>query len=307
MKERTKFNIIESPLDRIGDYLDVEINCNILMPYTKSEIFVATIDFGEKIAIKQSSNSENVLHEWKGLKTAWIANVSVPTPIALVSYTGDSLAMVSKFIEGDVLFFNPNSDIEIEVGKQIKTLHDHALVDGNIWKSSERNTFVYYDKFITNWRAQEFESKRSKSTTVSLLDKFAVSAIDLCLNGKPVFNHNDLHDGQIIVNENKIPIIIDFGNWTEETWLNELGFNLFHCIRTDRLQIDNFTKFLNGYLGTEKLSETEKTTLAFYLLFISARALNYFKDRQSSYLPIAEDTHAKVLEYIKSEKIWKKY
>ena len=69
----------------------------------------------------------------------------------------------------------------------------------------------------------------------------------------------------------------------------------------------NFDKFLNGYLKSAYLTETEKSIMAFYLLFISARAIEYFQNTKSRYLEKAVDTHNKILRYTDEERLWKDY
>lgn len=307
MKERRPFQIISSSVDQSGDSIDLELGEKLSIPFTGAEIIYATTTSGEKVVVKKPKNNEQTMHEWEGLIKVDSAGVSVPRPIALIDYSAGQLSIVSGFVDGDNLYYNPNSEVKSEVGRQIKIMHQNVQIDGSAWESTGRSTFIYYDRYIFHWTAGELGELQADSKTVSLLGKFVDTTADFCKQAKPVFNHNDLHDGQIILDGNGNPTIIDFGNWIEETWLNEVGYHLFHLIRTGRMETDDFINFLSGYLGDKKLSDTERSNLAFYLLFISSRALNYFYRRHSSYLSTARETHAKVLNHLENEEIWKNY
>jgi|GEM_PF-2921773 len=305
MKDKEQFRIIDPSSSRNENHIELEVGKKLSVPFTGGEIIFATTNSGEKVVIKKPRDNKQAKHEWEGLRKAESAGVSIPRPIALISYSADRLAILSDFIEGDNLYYNPNPSVKSEVGRQIKSLHQNAQVEGNIWESTGRSTFVYYDRYIFHWTRGGLKELQADSRTTSILGKLIGTASDFCQNSRPVFNHNDLHDGQIIVDGNSHPTIIDFGNWIEETWLNEIGYHLFHLIRTDRAETDDFTNFLNGYFKDRKMSDTEKSNLAFYLLFISSRALNYFYNRHSSYLPTAQETHEKVLGHVNNERIWK--
>lgn len=307
MKERKAFNIIENPLSKETSPLELTMGEKRDIPFTGGKLVFATIKSGEKVVVKIPFSKSGAQHEWIGLKTAHTADVRVPTPIALINYQDDKLAIVSGFIEGKNLYDNPNPSTKTRVGRSVKKMHKNASVDGFAWNSSGRSTFAYYDKNIVNWASGELEELQVDSRTNSLLNKLADTMADFCSHTKPVFNHNDLHDGQIIVDAKGNPNITDFGNWIEEGWLNEISYHLFHLVRTGKVEEDNFTNFLKGYLGNKRLTEVEKSVMAFYLLFISARALNYFNMRNSSYLSIAKNNHKKVLKFLEDEVIWKKY
>lgn len=307
MQERKAFKIIESPSRNDVDFIELKMGEKRPIPFTGSEIIFAATNSGKKAVVKIPFNNNDAQREWVGLKAAHLADIRVPTPIALINFQDDRLAIVSGFIEGENLYDNPNPNAKIKVGNLIKKMHQNTKVDGLDWKSSERNTFAYYDKHIFSWTSGELEEFQIDNRTISLLNKFTDTMADFCISAKPVFNHNDLHDGQIIIDSKGNPNIMDFGNWIEESWMNDISYHLFHLVRTERVKAENFTNFLKGYLGNERLTESEKSILAFYLLFISTRALSYFHKRKSSYLPTAKENHLKILSFLEDEEIWKKY
>lgn len=307
MLETEHYKVAESLSQQETDQISLKTLNKETELFTGSKVIYALSNSGEKVAIKIPFDGSKTLYEWEGIIKAFKADVPIPKPIALINYLDDQLAIVSSFVAGDNLYFNPNPDIKTEIGKEVKKMHQKAQIEGKDWIKSKRNTFIYYDQFIFRWATGQFKELGSGSKTLLLLGKFTPSMESYCKTTIPVFNHNDLHDGQIIVDENGNPKIIDFGNWVEEGWLNELGYHLFHLVRTRRISTEDFPNFLDGYLSGRKLSEDEKSTLAFYLLFISARALNYFNSRNSSYLPFAQETHNGVLKLLDREIIWKKY
>ncbi|HUV72066.1 MAG TPA: phosphotransferase [Clostridia bacterium] len=306
MIERRHFDTIDPSLRNIGS-IDLDLGERVEIPFTGAEIIYAATISGDRVVIKKHLNNDRAKHEWEGLNIAESTGISIPKPIALISYTADQLAIVSSYVNGDKLYDNPNLNVKVEVGKQIKKMHQNAQIAGKDWVSSGRSLFLYYDRYIFRWAEGDIVELNADSRTASMLGELTDAAVQFCNNSEPTFNHNDLHDGQVIVEGNGKPTIIDFGNWIEETWLNDIGYHLFHLIRIDRADTDDFTKFLSGYMENKKLPDTEKTNLAFYLLFISSRALNYFYRRHSSYLPVAQETHKKVLAHLENESIWKDY
>lgn len=307
MAERERFTTVQTPLDQYKHFIDLSLGEKTDVPFTGGEIIHAETDAGEKVIVKKTAHNQQAEHEWLGLKIAHSTGISVPVPIALINYTSDHLAIVSTQIDGENLYYFPNQEIKNEIGRQVKVMHQMAGVDGRSWRSSERSTFVYYDRYIFNWSKGEIGELRAGSDSLQLLQSLSVAAEQFCKSTNPTFNHNDLHDGQIIVSKDGKPTIIDFGNWLEEAWLNEVGYHLFHLIRTDRAGTNDFANFLEGYLGGRKLSDTEKSNLAFYLVFISSRALSYFYKNNNPYLPTARETHGKVLKYLDDEKLWKSF
>lgn len=306
MKEKERFDVIET-LDFDEPHIKLEINRRMVVPFTGGEITYATTLSGEKFVIKKPINDEQAKHEWKGLNIAYSAGISTPRPIALINYNEDQLGIVSGFVEGKNLHFHSDPEVKVKVGEQFRVMHQKARTDGNIWESSGRSSFSYYDELIFNWSREGIEELKFDGEDIVILKELAHTTEEFCRKSVPTFNHNDLHDGQIIVNREGEPTIMDFGNWTEETWINDIAYHLFHLIRNSKEKTDDFINFLSGYHKKEKLSDIEKTNLAFYLLFISSRALAYFYNRHSRYLPVAQKTHEKVLDYLKKETIWKNY
>lgn len=306
MVERHRFDTINSPPESKGS-IDLQLGEKIEVPFTGAEIIHAVTITGDRVIIKKPLRDDQAKHEWEGLRIAESTGISVPKPIALVSYTEEQLAIVSSYIDGEKIYDAPNPDVKTEVGRQVRRMHQRAQISGKDWVSSGRSSFVYYDRYIFRWANGSIVELKEDSRTTTILKELFDSAEQYCSNSDPIFNHNDLHDGQLIIDETGKPTIIDFGNWIEETWLNELGYHLFHLIRTGRARTEDFPNFLNGYLEEGKLSDTERSNLAFYLLFISSRALNYFYRRHSSYLPVAKETHKKVLDHLEDETIWKDY
>lgn len=307
MKERKRFKTIEQGENLELDSVYLKIGQKNTIPFTGSKIIYASTASERKVVIKVPTHNHEAQHEWKGLRKAYLAGASVPSPIALIHFSKENLAIVSGFIEGESLSLNPRPEIKTKIGQQIRLIHQQAQINGNLWKTTGRKSFLYYDKHLFNWNKKGLSELKKDSKTFSVLNKHMDDMIKFCKNTDPVFNHNDLHGGQVIINKSDKPTIIDFGNWREEGWVNELAYHLFHLIRTDRELPIEFKSFLKGYLKNKELSENEKSVLAFYLLFISSRALNYFNNRQSSYLPIAKKNHYKVLSYLENESIWKEY
>lgn len=278
----------------------------IITPLAGNNILFAVTESGYEIVIKIPSRKGGAEREWVGLKKAYNAAVPTPKPLILARSENGRLAVVTERFEGENLYFYPNNEIKRRLGQMIGLMHKGIVIDGHEWRRSGKPNFVYYDRYLSFWLQGPIEELQSGSKTNLLLEKFAEAMREHCKTVSPVFTHNDLHDGQVFIKENGNLLLVDFEEWREESFLTEVAYYLFHSIRTNRAP-EGFAEFVRGYLETPSLSENDKLVLMFNLLFISARALNYFYVHGHPYLEKAKINHQKILNYTEQEKIWKEF
>lgn len=306
MKERLAFVPLESrEEDKSSSELMFDVSKEIIMPFTGSRILFATTETGFRVVIKISKRENSAEREWVGLNKVYDAGVPVPQPLLLAQDERGNKALISQRIKGKNLFFHPNDQIKHQLGQIIRVMQEQTAIEGNEWLKDGKPDFSYYDRYLFYWLRGPVEGLRSGSKTQVLLEKFTDSMKDYCDEVLPVFTHQDIHDGQVLIKDGK-PILIDFEDWKEDGPLSEIAHYLFHSIRCQR-PAEGFRNFIKGYLDSGKLSENEKSVLMFYLLFISARAVNYFNYYGHSYLKTAEITHQKILDYVDQEKLWKEF
>ena len=277
-----------------------------IVPFTGNSILYATSESGTKVVIKISTSNSGAQREWKGLNMAHGAGLSVPEPYALAKSKDNEKLIIFEKVEGELLYTSNQTRLRIDLGEIVKDMHNQIFVSGNGWVSSGKPDFSYYEKLLNRYLKSSLNELKAGSETHTILNKFVNVMSYYCKTITPVFNHNDLHDGQIIVKPNQKLVLLDFENWKEETQLNEISYYLFHLIKDGSVN-RNFDKFINGYLKSYRLTDTEKSVMTFYLLFISARAIDYFKNTGSKYLQKALETHKKVLRYTNDERLWKDY
>lgn len=282
----------------------LEVFKEVIAPFTGSTVLFATIESGLAVAIKISATKGGAEREWVGLSKVYRAGVSVPEPLALARDLKGSTVLILEKVEGESLYSHPSGEAKRRLGQLVKQMHEQTQIEGDEWVKSEKPDFTYYDRCLFYWLCGSVEEFGAGSKTQVLLKKFVDATISYCGTISPVFTHQDIHDGQVFVKGNKDPVLIDFEHWKEESQLNELAHYLFHSIRTDRVP-EGFAEFMRGYLEASSLSENEKLVLMFNLLFISARALDYFYTRKHPYLEKAKTNHQKILDYIEQERLWK--
>jgi len=272
-------------------------------PFTRSTIIFATSEAGKPVVIKFPTKKSKAEREWTGFCKAYTADVPTPMPIALVTSKGGRVGVMQEEVGGQSLYKCPGGQARIRFGEIVKDMHLKVPTAGIEWQEKGKADYTYYDKRIQCWSEGQVELLSAGSTTQAMLGLLSPTMNRSCRSAPPMFNHNDLYDSQAIVGDQKI-YLIDFEEWVEENPLNDIAYYLFHTIRSNMPEV-NFGSFLSGYLGNEVLSEPEKQTLMFYLLFISARALNYFHASKSKYFEIAEKSHRAVTNYIDNENVWK--
>lgn len=307
MEERLVVKPIECYRDELfGPEVHLNVFRRILVPFTGSTVLFATTEVGTQVAIKISSKKNGAKREWVGLNKAYDAGVPVPEPLLLANDENGKEVLISKKIDGVSLFVVPDNRTKDQLGSIIRLMHRNVRIGGAEWLNSGKPDFNYYDRYLFYWLRGSTPGLGKDSKTLVLLSKLTDAMKAYCNITRPIFNHNDIHDGQVFVLPGHRLSIIDFENWTEDSQLNELATYLFHSIRMSR-PADEFENFLRGYLGSMGFTETEKSALIFYLLFISARAVSFFQYSASGYLETARATHHKVLQYIDEEKLWKQF
>lgn len=296
MAERLRVTPIDTRLS-IGD--SFKIDEDFVIPYSGNRFIFATTEGGLQIVAK-ISQQEKSRREWMGLLTVYYASVPSPQPLLLGQTDERHFALISSRIIGHNMFYSPNLGLRYRLGRIVKSMHEQATTEGREWLVSGKSDFSYYDRKIDLWT----RDIAIDQTTHPLLIQLSIPAPNYIARTLPVFNHNDIHDGQAIIEDTGRIVLIDFGNWCEDIPLNDIAFYLFHCIRTNK-DIDYFASFMDGYLGTRKLTDEEKTVILFELLFISTRAVEYFAKKKSGYLDAAKETHKRVFAYIENETLFK--
>lgn len=287
------------------ELIELKISKRMVTPYTGSEVSFATTESGQQVVIKASAREGGAVREWRGLARAYVAKLPVPEPMALVKTQAGQLALVTERINGKMLYYSPQNEARHNLGGIVKTMHKAVPVEGNGWIESGKADFSYYDSRLHAWRQGHVENIDAKSKAQGLLNSLAHPMIAHCESITPGFNHNDIHDGQVIVRGRKITLI-DFEEWIEESPLNDVAYYLYSSVRMGTAD-NQFRYFLNGYLGNEVFSEVEKGALMFYLLYISCRAMNFFSSRPGKFAEVATTTHRKVIDYVEDEKLWKDF
>lgn len=305
MKEGLVLTPIEFCEEKLSDpgtrYYVLE---QIITPLARNHILFAITESGYEVVIKIPSRKGGAEREWVGLKKAYDAGVPTPKPLTLARFENDKLAVVTEKFKGKKLYFYSTNEIKRRLGQTIRLMHKETVISGQEWEQGGKPNFIYYDHYLQSWLKGHIDELQHNSKTSLLLERFAEAMKRHCRTASPVFTHNDLHDGQVFIKENGDLLLVDFEEWKEESFLTEVAYYLFHSIRTDRAP-EGFAEFMRGYLETSSLSENEKLVLIFNLLFISARALDYFYTRKHPYLEKAKINHQKTLNYIEQEKLWK--
>ena len=286
--------------------IELDIDRRSVALFTRNTILFGSTKSGIQTTVKISTNRNGAMNEWEGLNMTYDVGMPVPEPYALAKNSDGVQVLISQKVDGELLHTNSQTGKRYDLGQIVSFMHNKVGINAENWKSSGKPDFSYYENLLNKYLKSSLNELKTGSETHTILNKFVNVMSYYCKTTTPVFNHNDLHDGQIIVKPNQKLVLLDFENWKEETQLNEISYYLFHLIKDGSVN-RNFDKFINGYLKSYRLTDTEKSVMTFYLLFISARAIDYFKNTGSKYLQKALETHKKVLRYTNDERLWKDY
>ena len=290
-----------NPLEEKREFL---ITGEIPVTFRGSRIFFATSLEDTQVVIKIPKDGQSAEREWDGLTKTSAVGISVPKPILVGLNDLGQSCIVSERIYGELLFLNHGYEARMQLGQTIRQIHTRVAIEGVEWLKSGRSDYAYYDEKIKLWGGKQELIGDNSPFTQHLFQALSLSMIDYCSKTLPVFNHNDIHDGQVIRSNEGRCVLIDFGSWIEDRPMNDLGFYLFHCLRNDT-KFGMFKGFMRGYFERDSLNEADKQALIFNLLFISTRAVVIFSTFRPEYVETARENHQKVLKFIEGETLWK--
>ncbi len=280
------------------------ITREIAATFRGSRIVYATSEQNQKVVIKIPAILGGAEKEWTGLKKARESGISVPRPIMLGLTDTGSACIILESVNGEPLFLGNDHEDRIILGQIVKQMHSGVSIPDYGWKQNIKADYSYYDKQLKLWGDYQSQIGIDRSLTQYLFGLLAQPMDSYCHSSPPVFNHNDIHDGQAFKSTKRGITLIDFEDWTEDRPLNDLGMYLFHCLRTSR-DFNFFKGFVSGYLNGDTLNENDRLALIFNLLFISTRAVIKYLTYQTDYLGVARQNHQKVLDFIRNETLWK--
>lgn len=290
-----------NPLEKRQEFLIAE---EIPVTFRGGRIIYAASPENVQVVIKIPKDEQGAEREWFGLTKTSDAGIPVPKPMLLGLSNSGQPCVVLERICGTPLFLNHSHEAREQFGQTVKQMHTRVKIEGSEWLYRGKSDYSYYDEKIKLWGEKQQLIGDNSLLTQYLFQILSLPMVDYCNRALPVFNHNDIHDGQVIWSNKNRGILIDFENWTEDRPMNDLGFYLFHCLRNDT-RFEMFKGFMSGYLERDSLGEADKQALIFNLLFISTRAIIIFSTYKPEYVETAKTNHQKVLEFIKHETLWK--
>jgi aminoglycoside phosphotransferase (APT) family kinase protein len=304
----SKENITVYPIETLYPQelnpISVQIRQRLTSSFTGSTLLFGRTEANEKVVIKTSAYPEGNANEWEGLKK--ISSTGLPTQqgIMIGKLSDGSSGLVTKEVEGEPLTDIPSEDQRRDIGTQLKNIHSSTKISGDEWEKSGKQTFTYYDWHLAYWRKNADTVSPICRQAISILDTLVEAASRYFQSTTPVFTHQDLHDGQVIVNSNNDKILIDFENWKEADPLDDIAMYLFHSIRENSPKAF-YSELSNGYFDGRKTTDQENSVLAFDTLFFALRAVGYFHKFKLPYFNTAIDNLRLVNHYIDKENTWK--
>ena len=182
-------------------------------------------------------------------------------------------------------------------------MHSALPVSFQNWKRNEKSQSTHYDQVRAKWGSLGTQDNEGFKRSLQKYESLSREVMSDVLLSRPSFLHGDLHDGQIIVNEQK-QTLIDFGESREAQALLDAAIYCYHTLRT-RSNIENISQFISGYSEYNPLNEKEKEILTFFLLYTSLRSVEWyvkFRPRDIEY-PLS---HLPTINsFLEEEHVWK--
>lgn len=280
-----------------NEVLSVVIDDVVVTDFFHNKIVFCRDLVGNEMVAKFSSNRDKVMHEISGYKLAKLAGVKTPWLFGCVLDKDDSPGVLTSRLRGDNLYIDASDEEKFVLGSIIRTLHDNTP---KTIETVQERSYYDYPVDVGNYLKNPLVSGVIPYELINYLMNSSISDLQ---SGERVVNHGDLHDAQVILVE-ETQHIIDFGEWFLGSGLEDLSIYLFHSLRTLRSE-KSFQDFINGYTQNYKLSEQEKLSISFLLLFNAVRFVDIATINNMSVLPYAIKYLQRSVAYVEDEKLWK--
>jgi len=295
--------IILSPLDWDNGHRDKVqflISRELDMNFSGSHIIYAN-ESDENFVLKQTQDRGVLLHEWNGLKQLSHYSLPVQQGVGLSIDQNGILTLISREVKGFPIY--QVEEGQRQLGESVRQLHQVVQVDTQQWNQSGKYDFTYYDRILNKWDQDSVPDLQRSGKIVGMIFGLSTQVVNHLKIVKPAFLHNDVHDGQGFIDDGRC-ILIDFERWGVSDPLEDIAYYLYHQIRNGKEDV-NFRKFVDGYFSNQTLSESQRNTLAFYLLYFASRSAVFFYEHRPDYYPIGQTNLLKTVQYVDSEKLWK--
>jgi aminoglycoside phosphotransferase (APT) family kinase protein len=254
--------------DKLKKYYDIfELNVKRLDTVTESnssEVYILTLESGEKVVLKIPFNSQKLVRERKALE---LLNGKASVPEVIKYHNGDDLmpgALLISYMDGMPLTKNVTEELAYQMGIMLAKIHNIKLKKyGEIETEGERDKpSVYLDNLKNMYnRNRVFCEKVMESRKLSICDEiFQYYFSKLSIPEEPCLLHSDYRMGNILVNGSEVVGVIDFevanaGAPDEDfSILESEVFNVYSGTREG---------FSQGYKSIRKLPDLDNT-LPFY-------------------------------------------
>ncbi len=303
-KENVMIHPAKSVTEQDLQPFSIHVSQEVISPFTNSKLLFGITTDNEKVVAKITTSPDGNLREWEGLQKVSIIGTQVQEGIVAGQLDDGSPVLVTREIEGKSLVNVPGEIHRRNLGHLLKKIHAKTKIDGIEWEKSGKKDFRYYDWHLSYWHKKAEEISPVCRRAVSIIDTLVETASSYFQSSEPVFTHQDLHDEQVLINTNNLEVVIDFENWKEADYLDDLAMYLFHSIREES-PITFYHELLNGYLNEGKTTDQENSIIAFDTLFFALRAVGYFHKFNLPYLDTALSNLVLVTKFIDQETPWK--
>lgn len=306
MNELINGKCLESFLIRPEDQITFLYERKLLSPFTQSLLYFGSIielpQFSKRVVLKVPNYKSQVTNEWVASNKAFNACLPTPEPLALIELNNGNRGIMFEFIEGDLLYKQNQPELRCQFGKIVKKMHTVLPVASRDWIKNEKSQISHFFRVRKTWGDLMISNDDFKRS-LEIYDSIINGIIDYLPQLSPSFIHGDLHDGQLIINgENEF--LIDFGQSREAQSILDLAIYCYHTLRTQS-NVENISQFILGYLEHSCLSEKEKESLSFFILYTTLRSVEWYLKFRPNDINYVFSYISAINNFIENQSLWK--
>lgn len=285
---------------QITDNTTFEVDSTITSKLTGNELYFGWLPKRDSLkCAKFSVFGNGSQREWDGYLLAFSHKVPTATPVALVSREQKPrLGIITDRVHGPSIEAAPTEAQLHQVGIELRKLHAIS-VPGYGYFAKAVPQFRSAQEYLSFWFEKTLPYIEKKPSVYALFKQLHDAASVRIYSFSPSFIHKDVRLENVLVDAGGIKFI-DFEWWQGGDSMDDIAIALYHWVRTEK-RPDSFKPIVDAYFKGSAVTDQERITISFYLLFQALRFVSFCERINPAHKAEAYQYLDKIIEYIDSE------
>lgn len=236
-------------------------------------------------------------------------NIEIPIPISfnnkeslvIIPINNERrICRVLSYIDGTFLGETTtcSKEVLLSLGKTIATLNSNLIHFKSYFYKSRKWEWNIENLLLNKKYLEDIDKVENKRVATYFMNQFEINIIQKAVGLRKSIIHNDINEWNVLLKENKVTGIIDFGDVAYSFTITELAIAIIYATYSNEDYLKNALLIIESYHAVSPLNEVEIDSL-YYI--IAARLVISVCNSAHSRKTNPENNHALISE----EKAWK--